>query len=78
MPEATGALQWALFLSQEALGSPPGGLWAGTGPPGTNLPEATTARLPIGPGALQGPMPCLPSPSLSASQPTGLDSRQPV
>lgn len=24
MPEATGALQWALFLSQEALGSPLG------------------------------------------------------
>ena len=41
---------------------PSGGLWAGTGPLGTNPSGATTARLPSGPRALQGPMPCLPIP----------------
>lgn len=77
VPEATGTLQWALFLSQEALGSPLGAIGSNR----TTRYQSTWGHNSQTPHQPQGAtrahaMP--PHPSLLASQPTGPDSRQPV
>lgn len=78
MPEATGALQQALFLSQEALGSPLGAYGQEQDHQGPIHLEPQQPDSPAAPGPYKDPCHVSPPPSLSASQPTGPDSRQPI